>query len=302
LLSCFLTAAGHAQSNDPKAPTPLGPGVNKGNVDNKSGAHYYYFYAGPGRIDFKMAFKEMGVLGAPLREALSFDLYVESGELISHNAVVSLDQMERAANHGDFGSRHKVLLRIIPPPSPLRLGGYYEFEVTGAVSFEGAQAAGAGTRPESTQLYSSGTSLYEPGTSLYAPGQVLSSVHETEQEVRLTLAADVLFDFDKADIRADAAAALEHVAAIIREKSRGTVRIEGFTDAKGSTSSNMKLSEQRASSVRKWLVERDGLTQQRFVIEGFGAARPVGPNARPDGSDDPEGRQRNRRVELIIMK
>src|ERR1035438_191962 len=64
-----------AQSHDPNKPTPLGPGVNKGNVDNKeNGPNYYYFYAGPGPLDMKYAFKEMGVFGNPLRQSLSFDL------------------------------------------------------------------------------------------------------------------------------------------------------------------------------------------------------------------------------------
>src|SRR5580700_2693509 len=60
-----------AQSHDPKNPTPLGPGVNKGNVDNKQGGpNYYYFFAGPGPINLDYAFKEMGVFGNPLRQSL----------------------------------------------------------------------------------------------------------------------------------------------------------------------------------------------------------------------------------------
>ncbi len=127
-------------------------------------------------------------------------------------------------------------------------------------------------------------------------------VNETPQEMRLTLAADVLFDFDKATIRPDAAAALHQVAAIIREKSHGTVRIEGHTDAKGTAGYNQRLSERRAASVEGWLVDKEGFTPAGFATQGLGAARPVAPNRKPDGSDDPAGRQRNRRVELIISK
>jgi len=58
-------------------------------------------------------------------------------------------------------------------------------------------------------------------------------IKETKTEIRIALAADVLFDFDKADIRPDAQGALKQAADIIREKARGTVRIEGHTDAKG---------------------------------------------------------------------
>ncbi|HEY6050022.1 MAG TPA: OmpA family protein, partial [Thermoanaerobaculia bacterium] len=68
-------------------------------------------------------------------------------------------------------------------------------------------------------------------------------IKETKTEVRIDLAADVLFDFDKADIKPAASDALKKVADVIREKGRGTVRIEGHTDAKGSDAYNQKLSQ-----------------------------------------------------------
>jgi len=83
-----VTASVGAQSHNPKATAALGPGINKGNVDNVGGPDYYYFYAGPGHIDFKFAFKEMGVFGNPLRESLNFDLYLNDGKLLSHNMVI----------------------------------------------------------------------------------------------------------------------------------------------------------------------------------------------------------------------
>jgi len=127
-------------------------------------------------------------------------------------------------------------------------------------------------------------------------------VRETETETRIELPADILFDFDKADIRPTAAPALKQAAEIIRKGARGTVTIEGHTDAKGSAGYNQKLSERRSASVRQWLVEREDLGRVRFQTKGFGAARPVAPNAKPNGADDPEGRQKNRRVEIVFGK
>jgi outer membrane protein OmpA-like peptidoglycan-associated protein len=66
--------------------------------------------------------------------------------------------------------------------------------------------------------------------SLSAVG-ALTNVQESQKELRLTLASDILFDFDRAKIRPDAKAALDRVADIIRRRSGG-VRIEGFTDSK----------------------------------------------------------------------
>jgi len=125
-------------------------------------------------------------------------------------------------------------------------------------------------------------------------------VKETATETRIELPADILFDFDKADIRQTAAAAMSRAAEVIRKGAKGTIRIEGHTDAKGKPDYNQKLSERRSASVQRWLVEREGLVEMKFAVRGFGATRPAAPNAKPDGSDDPEGRQKNRRVEIVF--
>jgi outer membrane protein OmpA-like peptidoglycan-associated protein len=127
-------------------------------------------------------------------------------------------------------------------------------------------------------------------------------VTETPAELRLELAADVLFDFDKAEILPKAEPALEEAAKLIRERARGTVRVEGHTDAKGAADYNQALSERRADAVKSWLVEREGVRGITFLSRGFGATKPVAPNAKSDGSDDPDGRQKNRRVEIVIAK
>jgi outer membrane protein OmpA-like peptidoglycan-associated protein len=137
---------------------------------------------------------------------------------------------------------------------------------------------------------------------LYTPVGALTSIQERPKEWRLTLAADILFDFDAATIRQDAKAALQRVAEIIRSKSQGSVRIEGFTDSKGSADYNLRLSKARAMSVEKWMIEQEGLHGVGFTTMGFGGTRFVAPNTKPDGSDDASGRQKNRRVEMIVPK
>jgi outer membrane protein OmpA-like peptidoglycan-associated protein len=125
---------------------------------------------------------------------------------------------------------------------------------------------------------------------------------ETPSTIEVVLAADVLFDFDKTDIRAAAEPTLHELGQIIRDKARGTVTIQGFTDALGGDAYNQQLSERRANSVKTWLVNCEGLSVRALATAGFGARNPVAPNRHPDGSDDPEGRQRNRRVTIIIHK
>lgn len=126
-------------------------------------------------------------------------------------------------------------------------------------------------------------------------------VRETDTELRIELAADVLFDFDKATLQPAAEETLTRAAGIIRDKGTGVVRIEGHTDSKGDDAYNQRLSERRAEAVRQWFV-RHGLSETKFSSRGFGEAQPVASNVKPDGSDDPDGRRKNRRVEIVIAK
>jgi outer membrane protein OmpA-like peptidoglycan-associated protein len=125
---------------------------------------------------------------------------------------------------------------------------------------------------------------------------------ETATTIEVTLAADVLFDFDKSDIRNSAASPLHDLAEIIRGKARGPVTIQGYTDALGGDAYNQRLSERRAASVKKWLVARELVTGTSFTTAGFGARNPVAANRHADGTDDPDGRQLNRRVTVVIRK
>ena len=128
-------------------------------------------------------------------------------------------------------------------------------------------------------------------------------VKETKTEIRIDLAADVLFDFDKSTLRPTARDALHQAASIIRDNAKGsTVRIDGYTDSKGSDPYNQRLSDRRAESVRNWFVTKEGLKDVSFATKGYGAKNPVAPNTKPDGSDDPDGRQKNRRVEITVKK
>jgi outer membrane protein OmpA-like peptidoglycan-associated protein len=127
---------------------------------------------------------------------------------------------------------------------------------------------------------------------------------ETDTEIRIELAADVLFDFDKAELLPKSREALHQAAEFVREKAKAksTVRIAGHTDAKGDANYNQNLSERRANAVKNWFVAKEGLQNVNFVTAGFGKQQPVAPNTKQDGSDDPEGRQKNRRVEITIKK
>ena len=122
----------------------------------------------------------------------------------------------------------------------------------------------------------------------------------TEKEIKIALSGDILFDFDKDTLRPDAFPTLEKVAAVLAEYPDAPVLIEGHTDSKGKEKYNQNLSERRANSVRAWFVDNAGVAAARIKTKGWGEAKPAVPNEKPDGSDDPDGRQQNRRVEITI--
>ena len=122
----------------------------------------------------------------------------------------------------------------------------------------------------------------------------------TDTEIRIELSSDVLFDFDKADLRPEAVPSLEKVATVLRSYPNSSGSIEGHTDGKGTQPYNQKLSERRAESVKNWLTSHGA--SNPLSTRGWGATKPVAPNVRPGGGDNPQGRQKNRRVEIVVKK
>lgn len=112
----------------------------------------------------------------------------------------------------------------------------------------------------------------------------------------------MLFDFDKATIRPSALPKLRKLARLIKEIGKGLVQVNGHTDSKGGETYNLKLSRRRAEAVATWLAQQGEIDAARLETKGYGESRPVASNKHPDGSDYPEGRQKNRRVKVILLK
>lgn len=124
----------------------------------------------------------------------------------------------------------------------------------------------------------------------------------TDAEIRIDLSADVLFDFDKADIKKDAERSLQNLATVFNANAGAKATIEGHTDGKGTDAYNQTLSEQRAASVKQWLVANAKVNGANVATRGWGKSKPVAQNVKPDGSDNREGRAKNRRVEIVVRK
>lgn len=116
---------------------------------------------------------------------------------------------------------------------------------------------------------------------------------------RFLIGADALFELDKAALTPDAEETLKALVPLLEKAGRHPATVEGHTDAKGTDAYNQTLSENRAKTVRDWLATH-GALPAATPAKGWGERRPVAPNAKPDGSDDPQGRQKNRRVEVAL--
>jgi outer membrane protein OmpA-like peptidoglycan-associated protein len=126
-------------------------------------------------------------------------------------------------------------------------------------------------------------------------------VTEVEGGVRYTLSADILFDFDKATLRPKATQALDAMSSDVRQRfAQPRFLVDGYTDSKGSDSYNVKLSLRRAAAVKDYLTVNANFAAETVQTEGRGEANPVAANETPDGQDDPDGRQKNRRVEILV--
>lgn len=107
------------------------------------------------------------------------------------------------------------------------------------------------------------------------------------------------FEYDQAQLHPRAQKQLEIVAGLLKSDPNKKLHIAGHTDAKGSDDYNMRLSRSRADTVKTQLVAL-GVAEVQIITSGLGKAQPLGPNQKADGSDDPEGRSKNRRAEIFL--
>lgn len=117
------------------------------------------------------------------------------------------------------------------------------------------------------------------------------SYNEDTQQIDATM--DILFEFDKADIRPSERSKLDELAQVFSDYPENVVVIEGHTDSKGSAAYNQRLSELRASRVAEYLRSKN-MDISSLTASGYGETQPVATN------ETAEGREKNRRVDIRI--
>jgi OmpA-OmpF porin, OOP family len=127
------------------------------------------------------------------------------------------------------------------------------------------------------------------------PGADVDAVGAIGSGIQLSLKSAVLFGTGRVGLRPEAEAELHRVAEAIRAYAGAEVVVDGHTDAVGAKPVNMKLSLLRAQSVRQYLIDREGIEGSKIQTRGFGPTAPIA------GNETPEGRERNRRVEIVVV-
>ena len=110
---------------------------------------------------------------------------------------------------------------------------------------------------------------------------------------------NIYYDFDRWEIRDDAAIELDKLVDVLSDNIEISIELSSHTDSVGADGYNMRLSQRRAESAVQYIVSA-GIDPTRITAKGYGESRPIARNTNPDGTDNPEGRQRNRRTEFKI--
>lgn len=144
--------------------------------------------------------------------------------------------------------------------------------------------------------------LQQPGNIKAPKGwAAIKTDAKTPCQHRFIVNADTLFEFDKSTLTPYAVDTLNLLIPEIHKLGQNhKIQVEGHTDAIGTDEYNQSLSEKRAQRVKNWVMENRIVAPNMVTATGYGEKQPIAPNTKSDGKDDPEGRQKNRRVEIVV--
>jgi outer membrane protein OmpA-like peptidoglycan-associated protein len=292
LLAGLAPAAADELSKSIMRPTPVTSGMIAGNLPGGEGSTSYYI-----AVDLHQGtlMTQLSVAGrANTGKKLTFDLLNAEARVAAGTYVsAGLDPKAEVTKNFPIDSAGHYVIRLTIEG---RETGTYCVLMGGTALPDASAANCPSTAAAAAPPRAPPPVIVEAPVPPPPPRNYEVIVSKCEE--RLRVGSDFLFDFDRAEVRPEAGPTLDEIADRLAAQ-RQAVIIEGHTDAKGTDSYNQTLSEKRAISVRASLTSR-GVSIERLNIRGYGKTRPVAQNEKPDGSDDPEGRQKNRRVEVVV--
>jgi len=155
---------------------------------------------------------------------------------------------------------------------------------------------------EKTGYFTKVVPVPQPGNklkndTLYSPDLCLQAFEVNKPIV----IKNILYDFNSADLRPESKTVLNSLATILKDNPKIKIELASHTDSIGSDAYNNNLSQMRAQSCVDYIVS-NGISTDRIFAKGYGKTKPIAPNSNPDGTDNPDGRQLNRRTEFTVLK
>jgi peptidoglycan-associated lipoprotein len=126
-------------------------------------------------------------------------------------------------------------------------------------------------------------------------------VLDRKERNKIFVLENIYFEYNESYIRADAAKELDKLVTLLNDNSDLKIEMGSHTDSVASDAYNIELSQRRAESTVNYLIKK-GIDPARLVAKGYGESKPIARNTNPDGTDNPVGRQRNRRTEFKILE
>lgn len=140
----------------------------------------------------------------------------------------------------------------------------------------------------------------EPVVAVTPPPTLADTILNAPVNTAITM-QEIYYELNEFILTPASHPALDKLVTLLQDHPQMEIEISAHTDNTGSAAYNQQLSEKRALNCVAYLVGK-GIDKKRLQYKGYGATKPVAPNTNPDGTDNPEGRRLNRRIELRILK
>lgn len=206
-------------------------------------------------------------------------------EIIPEAKVTLLDAAENIMQDFETGPDAKFNFRVYENESYTLVGEGQGF-LTERVRYS---MAGRAAKPEM---------LKELVTNISLDTIIILPRKQKEVAYRLE---NIYFGFDSANIRPSSAKELDKLVQLLVDNPDIKIELSSHTDSIGTFEKNMGLSERRAAASVNYLISK-GISQERLTAKGYGETKPIARNTNPDGTDNPVGRQMNRRTEFRILE
>jgi outer membrane protein OmpA-like peptidoglycan-associated protein len=260
-----------------------------------------------GAVPFLLACEQAAVPGTKRAGKVSSVLFAVTVFVWPAGCAGLLAQRDSPVDEADYGPVRPPDTRV-HDSSPT---GRAAYEESGPLA-EVAEAVFSGNDVRNTPTAKEGgvgaAKAAEPSTEYFERERVLVlalrdralDAEASERGVTVTL-PDAMFEFGSAELTSEARRKIQEVSEVLQREGRGrAIAVEGHTDSIGAELYNQGLSERRADRVAAALIDA-GASDSLVSEVGYGSSRPIAPNVNSDGSDSPEGRARNRRVEIVIL-